>query len=101
MDAGKVIEELEVEWDIEGFFDQVRNGVFDATRAHHVMGLLREIDVYDSQVLPRRLVSLLWYMPVFLGWQLQRVEEKGGEIASFEQFIVDVQNILEEVLGTP
>lgn len=101
MDVDQVAEALEVEWDIEGFFDQVRNGVFDPKRACHVLGLLREIDVDDSQVLPRRLVSLLWYMPMFLGWQLQRVEEKGGEIASFERFILDVQNILEEVLGTP
>lgn len=101
MDFSEIIEQLDAEWDTGGFFDRVRNGSYDAVRAHDILKMLRALSLNESELLPKRLVTLLWYLPSFLGWQVERVAEKGGDSAAYEHFITEVQSALEEVLGTP
>lgn len=69
MDYNEFIKQLEVEWDLDGFFHRLRAGDFDATRSLTVLELLRSIKIDETQLLPRRLVSLLWCLPSFLDWQ--------------------------------
>jgi len=101
MDLSAIIEQLDVEWETNGFFDSVRNGHYDAKRAQTVLEILRAIHVSEEEMVPKRLVSLLWFLPSFLGWQVERVAEKGGDRAAYERFATEVHNTLEEVLGTP
>lgn len=101
MDFIKIIEQLEFEWDTNGFFDRVRNGDYDAIYAQGVLKTLRAIDISESDFLPKRLVALLWYLPSFLSWQVERVAEKGGDLTAYTMFITEIHNTLEEVLGTP
>jgi hypothetical protein len=101
MDLNVVVERLDVEWDTNGFFDSVRNGHYDAKRTQTVLDLLRAIHVNEEEMVPKRLVSLLWLLPSFLGWQAERIAEKGGDKAAYERFATEVHNILEVVLGTP
>ena len=101
MDFNGIVEQLDSEWDTDGFFDRVRNGDYDAKQAQKVLNMLRAIDIGEDELLPKRLVTLLWYLPSFLGWQAERVQERGGDRAAFEKFATDVCNTLEEVLGTP
>ena len=63
--------------------------------------MLERIKLSDDASVDRRLVALLWYIPVFLRWQKERVQEKRGDVAAFDRVINRVQGILEEILGVP
>lgn len=97
----KVIEQLDAEWAMDGFFGRVRQGDFDDARAQAVLALLRGFRVEHEDLVPQRLVALLWYMPSFLEWQTERVEQRGGSRSGYERFTTEVMNALEEALGTP
>jgi len=101
MDFSGIIERLDAEWDTNGFFDRVRNGSYDAKHAQDILKMLRAINISEDELLPKRLVALLWYLPSFLGWQAERVAEKCGDRSAYEMFVTEVHNTLEEVLGTP
>jgi hypothetical protein len=101
MDLNWIIERLDVEWDTNGFFDLIRNGFYDAEQAQSILSTLRAIRIGQDECVPKRLVSMLWYLPSFLVWQTERVAEAGGDRVSYERFISDVYNTLEDVLSTP
>ena len=101
MDLNWIIEWLDSEWDTDGFFDRVRNGDYDVERGKEVLNMLHNINLGEHDPLPRRLVTLLWYLPSFLYWQTERVAERGGDKVAYEKFTTDVHNTLEDVLGTP
>lgn len=101
MEFSEIIQRLDSEWDTNGFFDRVRNGGYDAKQAQAILRTLQAINIDDDEMLPKRLVALLWYLPSFLSWQTERIAEKGGDRAGYEKFMIDVHNVLEEVLGTP
>ncbi len=63
MGFNEIIEQLNAEWDENGFFDHVRNGCYDAEQAQDILKILRAIDIGEDELLPKRLVALLWYMP--------------------------------------
>ncbi|MGY8711281.1 hypothetical protein RAD16_36595 [Bradyrhizobium sp. 18BD] len=101
MTIAAIIEQLETEWNADGFFDRVRNGDYDAIRGQAILAVLRAIEIGDDDMVPKRLVSLLWYLPSFLAWQTDRIAEKGGDRAAYERFVTEVDNTLEVVLGVP
>lgn len=101
MDFNRIIQLLDSEWDTDGFFDRIRRGNYDARQAQDILGILRAISIDEDELLPKRLVAQLWYLPSFLGWQVERVAETGGDRAAYERFITEIHNALEEVLGTP
>jgi hypothetical protein len=55
----------------------------------------------EGESINRRIVSLLWYMPLFMAWQKDRVQEAGGDAAGLERAANEVQSIVERVLGIP
>jgi hypothetical protein len=52
-------------------------------------------------VIDRRLVALLWYLPLFIQWQIHRVEEAGGDPIRVSAVVDKVTSRLEEILGVP
>jgi hypothetical protein len=101
MDMKQLIERLEAEWGSDGFLGQLRLGKFTSEGAARFLLLLREIDIDEQVAVPKRALSLLWYLPSFLAWQRERVEEKGGDMNVYAHFLTDVLNTLEDVLGVP
>jgi hypothetical protein len=65
------------------------------------LNFLRSISLSEDEEVPMRLVSLLWYIPSFVGWQHDRVAEHGGDTAAFTRFVTEVHNAMETVLGVP
>lgn len=96
-----LIEQLGNEWDSDGFLGHVRIGRFPEKEAADFLKLLRSIDIDDNAEVPKRLLSLLWYLPTFLVWQRERVGEAGGDVNKYDHFITEVHNILEGALGVP
>lgn len=101
MEINNITERLEEEWDSEGFLGQVRTGQFSTNEGADFLELLRSLELDENACIPKRLLSLLWYLPSFLSWQGDRVAEKGGDVVAYEKFVTDVQNVLEETLGVP
>ncbi|HBJ33563.1 MAG TPA: hypothetical protein DDZ51_02145 [Planctomycetaceae bacterium] len=102
MNLEELIQNLESHWNTGGFLDAVRRGEFDANSGHSFVALLRGIAISEHELIPKRLLSLLWYLPLFLEWQKERIAEaNSSNTVSYEDFVTEVQNVLEEVLGVP
>lgn len=77
---------LEADWEPDtGFFWRVRQGIFEPAEFHRVLAKLRAMTVLSDEPLPRRLVSLLWNVPLFLHWQVGRVASQGGDAKAYER----------------
>ncbi len=51
-------------------------------------------------MIPRRLVSLIWYIPIFMTWQAERV--KGSvDIQEYQRIANQIEGKIEEILGIP
>ena len=93
---------LEAEWSPEdGFFWQIREGRFIVAELHRALQTISAISIADDAKLPIRLVSLLWYIPLFMQWQIERIRQNGGDLAVYEQAITMMTNEIERLLGVP
>jgi hypothetical protein len=97
-EAIPMLEEL---WDFDGFFGRLRQGIYDRDGAGIVERLLEAIVVDDETQLPRRFVSMTWWLPMFIEWQSERVAESGGDVAQLKRDAVRLRNALDRVLGVP
>ena len=96
------ISELENEWDFEhGFFGILRRGIFDSAALQRLIYKLNAITLLDESQIHRRVVSLLWYMPLSMEWQRESVQESGFDIAEFDKAANLVQSSVERLLGVP
>lgn len=93
---------LESEWSPEdGFFWRIRQGEFAASDFDRALAKVSAICIREDAVLPRRLVSLLWYIPLFMQWQVERVQEKGGDMRAYVSAVTKMRNEVERLLGVP
>ena len=91
---------LEVLW--SGPLFRLRAGELSAADVDEVLSVIRAVGVGDAdQVVDRRLVSLLWYLPLFVGWQSERVSERGGDSVLFARLLDGVTTEVERILGVP
>lgn len=89
------------EWDLElGSLGKLRSGTFDGEGFQRLHSLLESIEVKGSSI-DRRLVSLIWYIPLFMSWQIERVREKRGNVEELEDTIERILGVLHKVLGVP
>lgn len=97
------IRQLEAAWDLDtGFLGQLREGHFDVASAPRFMDLLRSIDLSREQSIDRRLVQLLWFIPTFMGWQVERVAKRGGDVKALQRVVSQVEDLfLGQVFGAP
>lgn len=99
-DAKRQISELEAEYDQEeGFLGLLRGGHFDTRARDRFLRLLDSIELGPGEMISRRLVALLWYVPLLLEWQARRLDEE--ERVALRQVIDRVTNQLERILGVP
>ena len=102
MNYEREIELLESEWlpDV-GFFWKIRNGHFDPADFERAFQKIASVSIETDAAVPRRLVSLLWYVPLFMEWQKERVKEKSGDSAQYLKAISAMRNKIERLLGVP
>ncbi len=98
----KEIERLEYEWSPEtGFFWRVRQGRFEVDGFERALKTLAAFSPTEETEIPRRLVSLLWYIPLLMRWQIERVQENGGDATAYLKAITVMTNEVERLLGVP
>lgn len=99
-DTKRLIAEIEAAYDLEeGFLGVLRGGHFDSLARDRFVRLLQSIDLEPADTIDRRLVGLLWYVPLFMQWQLERLDDE--EQAALRAAIDQVTNQLERILGVP
>jgi hypothetical protein len=91
-------------WEVEdGFFYHLRNRVVDFSKGSEVLNALQAIDFSAYPCVPLAWVSTLWYIPLFMEWQMSNIEE-WNESDAFKRF-VDLQGEIlsevERILGYP
>jgi hypothetical protein len=93
---------LESDWSKDqGFFWRIRQGQFHPAEFARVLQNISSVSFDEDAQLPRRIVSLLWYIPVFMEWQRERVSERGGDSVAYEKAITAMTNEIERLLGVP
>lgn len=97
-----VIELLEAEYDqSEGFLGQLRAGVLDEQAYERFLDLLRGLEL-EGEVVSRRVVELLWFVPTFMEYQTWHLEERSGLPADeYGRYKQGVLNLLMDKLGLP
>ncbi len=69
----QLISALEAEYgQEEGVFGLLRGGHFDTLARDRFLRLLESIDLGQAELIDRRVVALLWYVPLLLQWQSRR-----------------------------
>lgn len=102
MDTSSLVSALEYEWEDGGFLEQLRQGKFDQAGYERLLSTLTNLRLSDDEeYVHRRVVELLWFIPLFMSWQKERVEEKGGNIALYEEAFHAVLQHIYRILGTP
>jgi hypothetical protein len=101
-DVQRWIEDLEAAWsEPDGFLWKARQGDFDPGGAGRLIRLLEGIDTSGAESHNKRLVALLWYIPIFLSWQEERIKERGGDLLAYGRIASQVESLLEGILGVP
>lgn len=101
MNEAAALEYLEEERGLDGFLYELRQGAFDAARAEKFLNTLKSITAEDVSIINRRLVSLLWNLPQFVEWQMERCVEKGANELTYKRFYNEVWTAVEQCLGSP
>lgn len=100
MEPRDAVERLEESWDLDGCLWSLREGQWDREGAEGLLSLLRGVTASEAADLPRRFVSLTWYLPIFLEWQLPRLSDP-AQVSELGSFITSVRNEVERLLGVP
>jgi hypothetical protein len=105
MTTEELIDALEKEYDRDtGSLGLLRDGIMDLTALSRLQPLLEEAKKHSSNdLLPKRMVSLLWYIPLFMTWQEERVRERAGNdaVEQLKRMTNQTLGMLEEILGAP
>ncbi len=104
MNEHEIIARLEAEWELTtGFLGRLREGHFDVRKGIQFLEFLRSLKAtYESQdQLNKRCVSLLWYIPLFMSWQFERVAGQGGDTKRLKELENEIEDALTGILGLP
>lgn len=96
---------LNREWDEGGFFEKLRyEPSIDFIRGEELLNIIKSFDISDEvENIDRDLVRLLWYIPQFMEWQKEILNESHSkdEMKRYLQITNYFNNELERILGTP
>lgn len=95
------IKALTEEWSEDGFLGKVRYLEFDETGFERLVSTLEKVSLESETQLDKRLVSLLWFIPLFLEWQKPNFEKAGKDVQQLEQASNRIIPLLYEILGVP
>jgi hypothetical protein len=103
-----IVDGLDKEWDIpHGFFYKSRQGVMDEEGFFRTISLLeksKEIASKSSHetMISKKLVRAIWFLPLFLSWQDERIKRNGFPVDIYMgQWVTQIEQFVEDILGTP
>ena len=97
----KLFEELDQCWDYDnGFFGQLKQRIFDNKLFDKLIAILRDIHFEDEETIPKRVVSLLWFIPLFMEWNATGVSDQISK-DDYNNCSTLIENELIRILGIP
>ena len=101
MSSAELAQRLADEYDREsGFLGLLRSGQYDQARADRFLATWQKIDLgRDDDTVDRELVKTLWFRPIFIGSQLDRLNPDDRRLA--KNLLNQVQSVLENKVGVP
>ncbi|MEV0617383.1 hypothetical protein AB0I81_28945 [Nonomuraea sp. NPDC050404] len=101
-DDPELLRMLDRAWDDEaGFLGRMRGGQFVQELADAYIEMLGRVDPVEDDFVNSSFVRLLWFMPVFIEWQVERVVEAGASRESVERVLDLATTRIMDVLGVP
>jgi hypothetical protein len=100
--VNELVDRLDMEWAQDtGFLGKLRTGVLDREAYERFINLMQSIEL-EGDTIDRRLVKVLWFIPLYMEWQTERLERTSG-ISSIEysRYQTAVWDILYRLLGLP
>ena len=89
---------LQQEWSPDGgTFWKLRQGEFEHSDVQRILAVLATIE--PAELLARRFVSLLWYVPIFMQWQVERIQRHGGDLKAYLRAIDAMTAEVERIFG--
>jgi len=82
-----------------GFFWKIRQGDFRENDFSRALEKFAAVPSIAGELVPARLVSILWYVPIFMEWQTDRVRERGCSMAAYAAASTSLLNEVERILG--
>ena len=80
----------------DGFFFKFRFGTFDKDECKKTLDIIEEIEFGRHNMIDRKIVDLIWFVPLFLEWNKERVIENG---CASEYEISKVLNLFYEAVS--
>jgi len=100
--SNKDLAAIEAAWEPDdGAMWKLRQGNVDAQQIDALLTALEAIEISEHDALPRRFVSLIWYLPIFFEWQRERVAENAGDMHAFHVLSNRVVAVVQRLLGVP
>ncbi len=84
-----------------GFLGGLKLGNFDPEGLQRLLVVLDSIMIDEESQVDRKLVSLLWFIPIYLEWQKPRFTEQGEGVQEIQDAINRIMPRLYEILGVP
>ncbi|MBD2705182.1 hypothetical protein IC229_31460 [Spirosoma sp. BT702] len=91
------------QWDETGFFGLLRDQNLRFDLGEQALEILKEIDFSELDQIPKQYISLLWFIPISMEWQGQRLADR-TEKSILHQYIKlqsEILNELERILDVP
>src|SRR5438128_990903 len=102
MDYQEAISIVESEWrEDDGFFWNIRQGQFIQTDFDRALYNISSISIPEDAMIPKRLDSLLWIIPLFMTWRETGLTQFGTDAATYEKASNAMTNEIERLLGFP
>ena len=103
-DLEKIVAAIESEWLESGFLWKLRDGEFDIDGYTRLKKQLIAINQQDDRVesyINRDLVKLVWFIPQFMEWQIDRVVQAGSDPSIISHACSEMREIVGQILGEP
>lgn len=104
MKTEELLQILKEAWDIEsGFFFLLRSRKFDEKKGDIVLAALKKYKLENENLINKELITLIWYIPLFLEYQKQNlVEVFTEELYDKLSLLSDkMEGEVERILDTP
>lgn len=104
MTEGQIIKHLDNAWEMEdGFFYEIRSRKFDLEKGNSLYNCLQKFELEESKTIDRKLVKLLWYIPMYLDYQKDTLKPvlSDEKYLNYIELTNCIQGEIERLLGYP
>ena len=104
MTEAQIIKKLDKAWEMEdGFFYEIRNRKLNLEKGVSLHRYLQIFQLNEDTTISRKLVRLLWYIPIYLEYQKDTLKSvlDDRKYSEYVRLTNSIQAEIERLLGYP